>query len=154
MTGIVLRYGHFYGPGTAYARDGSVAENVRQRKLPILGGGNAVFSFVHVDDAAQATVRAMNHGEPGIYNIVDDEPAPLHEWLPVYADLLDAPQPMRLPKLVGRVVGGRFAVFFLNEQRGVSNRKAKQELGWQPRYASWRDGFRAELAQTPEPSPA
>jgi nucleoside-diphosphate-sugar epimerase len=152
IEGVVLRYGLFYGPGTSYASDGSFAEAVRQRKMPIIAPGTAEFSFIHVDDAADATVLAMNKGEPGIYNIVDDEPTPLHEWLPEVADLLEAPQPMRIPKLLGQLVGGRAAMFFMNEQRGVSNRKAKEQLGWQPRHTSWRDGFRSELKQALEPS--
>lgn len=146
IEGIILRYGHFYGPGTAYAADGTVAEDVRRRRMPLIGGGGGVFSFVHVEDAAAATVLALNHGRSGIYNIVDDDPAPIGEWLPVYADLLDAPRPMRLPKLIGRLGAGRFGVYFMMEQRGASNKKAKQELGWQPAYSSWRDGFYSELA--------
>jgi nucleoside-diphosphate-sugar epimerase len=146
VEGIVLRYGYFYGPGTAYAPDGTLAEDVRRRRVPILGDGGGVFSLIHVEDAAAATILALNHGEPSIYNIVDDEPAPLRERLPLYAELLGAPRPMRVPKFIGRLAAGRFGVFFMTEQRGASNKKAKQQLGWRPTYPSWREGFRAELA--------
>ena len=154
VDGIVLRYGYFYGPGTTYAVDGNIADNVRQRSMPIVGEGNGVFSFIHVDDAADATMRALDQGEPGIYNIVDDDPAPVSEWLPYYAQLLNAPKPMRVPRVVGQLAAGRFAVYFMDEQRGASNQKARQELGWQPRYASWHDGWQAEFAGQSEPHPA
>ncbi|MCB0190742.1 MAG: NAD(P)-dependent oxidoreductase [Anaerolineae bacterium] len=144
IDGTILRYGYFYGPGTAYAEDGSFTQEVRRRRMPIIGNGNGVFSFVHVEDAAIATILALNN-KPGIYNIVDDEPAPIREWLPSYADMLNAPRPMRLPKLIGRLAAGRFGVYFMTEQRGASNKKAKEVLGWRPRYPSWRDGFRAAL---------
>ena len=146
VDGIALRYGHFYGPGTIYALDGSVTETVLKRRFPILGKGSGTFSFIHVADAASATFLALNNGKPGIYNVVDDDPAPVADWLPIYAELLNAPPPMRLPKFVGHLAAGRFAIFLMAEQRGVSNQKAKQELGWRPRYASWRDGFRVELS--------
>lgn len=145
ITGTVLRYGHFYGPDTGYTSE-SVVSAVQKRQMPIVGGGNAVFSFIHVDDAAAATVLAVNHGKAGIFNIVDDDPTPLHEWLPFYTNLLHAPAPMRLPKWIGRIVAGRFVVYIMTEMRGASNAKAKRELGWQPHYATWRDGFRVELA--------
>jgi nucleoside-diphosphate-sugar epimerase len=146
VEGIVLRYGYFYGPGTAFAADGAFAEDVRRRRIPIMGDGGGVFSLIHLEDAAAATVLALDHGRPGLYNIVDDEPSPLREWLPVYAELLHAPRPMRVPKFVGRLAAGRFGVYYMTEQRGASNLKAKQQLGWQPVYASWRDGWRAEFA--------
>lgn len=145
ISGTVLRYGHFYGPGTGYAMDGGIAEAVRRRQMPIIGGGRGVFSFIHVDDAAEATVHTVQNGEPGIYNIADDDPAPLQEWLAVYANLLGAPHPSRLPKLVGRLVAGRYAAYFMDEMRGASNQKAKRQLGWQPHYASWREGFRSGI---------
>lgn len=152
IDGIILRYGYFYGPGTAYAVDGTFAEDVRHRRVPIIGDGGGVFSFIHVEDAAAATVLALNHGQPGVYNIVDDDPAPLREWLPIYAELLNAPRPMHLPKFVGRLAAGRFGVYFMTEQRGASNQKAKQQLGWRSIYASWRDGLRMELTAQVQPS--
>lgn len=142
MEGIVLRYGFFYGPGSAYNVDGTFAEDVLNRKVPIIGNGAGTFSFVHVADAAEATVLAITKGTSGIYNIADDDPAPITEWLPIYAKLIDAPNPMRLPKFIGRLAAGRFAIFFMTQQRGASNQKAKQLLGWKPMYASWRDGFK------------
>ena len=146
IPGIVLRYGYFYGPGTIYATDGSFAEDVRRRRIPIVGTGQGVFSFIHVDDAAAATVIALDRGEPGIYNIVDDEPAPLVKWLPWYADLLNAPPPFRVPKFIGRLGAGPYGSYLMTEQRGASNDKAKKHLGWTPRFSTWRDGFRLELA--------
>ena len=146
IEGIALRYGYFYGPGTVYAADGTFAEDVRHRRVPIIGDGGGMLSFVHVDDAAAATVLALNQGEPGLYNIVDDDPTPFGEWLPIYAGLLGAPRPMRLPKAIGRLGAGRFGVFFMTEQRGAANKKAKQRLGWRPIYSSWSEGLRAELA--------
>src|SRR5690606_18421995 len=123
IEGIALRYGYLYGPGTAYATDGTMAEDVRHRRIPIIGNGGGIFSYVHVEDAADAAVMAVNQGEPGIYNIVDDEPTPLREWLPIYADLLGAPQLMRIPKVIGQLAAGRFGVYWATEQRGASNRK-------------------------------
>jgi nucleoside-diphosphate-sugar epimerase len=152
ITGTVLRYGNFYGPGTGLTADGGMIYAIRERQLPLLGGGNGVFSFIHTHDAADATVAALNAGKAGVFNIVDDDPAPLHEWAPFVADLLGAPAPMKVPQLVGRLAAGRAAVFFLNGQRGVSNEKAKRELGWLPAHATWREGFREELAPSPEPS--
>jgi 2-alkyl-3-oxoalkanoate reductase len=142
--GIVLRYGFFYGPGTAYSRDGQQIEMVRKRRMPLVGGGHGVFPFIHVDDAAAATVAAIERGAPGVYNVVDDDPAPANEWIPYVADLCGAKKPLRVPTPIARVVAGPMAAFATKLQP-VSNAKAKQELGWQPRYASWREGFRAEL---------
>jgi 2-alkyl-3-oxoalkanoate reductase len=141
--GIVLRYGGFYGPGTAVslAPDAMMAAAVRKRRFPIVGGGTGVWSHVHIDDAAAATVVAVDHGRPGIYNIVDDEPAPVREWLPVLASALDAKPPRRVPRWLGRLAAGEAATLMMTEARGASNAKAKQELGWEPRYASWRLGF-------------
>jgi nucleoside-diphosphate-sugar epimerase len=141
LEGLVLRYGWFYGPGTYYAEDGSSASDVRKRRFPIIGDGAGLFSFVHVDDAAAATVAAVERGAPGIYNIVDDEPAPLRDWLPVYAEAIGAPPPRRVPVWLARIVAGKM-VAGLNRQPGASNAKAKRELGWQPRWSSWREGFR------------
>ncbi|NLF76914.1 MAG: NAD(P)-dependent oxidoreductase, partial [Chloroflexi bacterium] len=145
IDGIVLRYGYFYGPGTIYAADGSFVADVRKRRVPIIGSGNGVTSFIHVADAAAATVLAMNAGRPGIYNIVDDDPAPIRVWLPVVAALCGAPRPMALPAIIGRLAAGRWGYYFMTEQRGASNARARQQLDWRPQYASWRDGFRAEL---------
>jgi nucleoside-diphosphate-sugar epimerase len=142
LEGLVLRYGQFYGPGTYYAPGGSQAEDVRRRRFPIVGKGTGTFSFIHLDDAASATVAAVERGPAGVYNIVDDEPAPLHEWLPVYAEALGAKPPRRVPVWLARLVGGRFAAGLATELRGASNAKAKRELGWSPRYSSWRQGFR------------
>jgi nucleoside-diphosphate-sugar epimerase len=141
--GIVLRYGGFYGPGTAIslAPDAPMAAPVRKRRFPIIGDGGGVFSYIHIDDAAAATVAAVEHGRPGIYNIVDDEPAPVREWLPVLATALDAKPPRHIPRWLGRLAAGEAATLMMTEARGASNAKAKDELGWQPRYASWRVGF-------------
>jgi 2-alkyl-3-oxoalkanoate reductase len=145
LEGLVLRYGVFYGPGTYYASDGSSAEDVRRRRLPIVGRGEGVFSFIHVEDAADATVAAVEGGAPGVYNVVDDEPAPMREWLPLYAEALGAKPPRRVPKLLARLVAGNEAVAFATTLRGASNAKAKRELGWEPGHPSWRQGFREEL---------
>jgi 2-alkyl-3-oxoalkanoate reductase len=140
--GIVLRYGYFYGPGTSYAAsDGAVAARVRKRGFPVVGDGGGVFPFIHVDDAAAATVAALDRGDPGVYNIVDDEPAPLRDWLPVYAEAVGAKQPRRVPKLAARIAAGKMAAEGATKMRGVSNEKARRDLGWEPRYASWRQGF-------------
>jgi 2-alkyl-3-oxoalkanoate reductase len=141
--GVVLRYGGFYGPGTSMSLhpDGLQVEMIRKRKFPIVGDGDGVWSFVHIDDAATATVAAVEHGERGLYNVVDDEPAPVREWLPAAAATLGARKPMRLPRWLGRLAAGEAADVMMNEARGASNAKAKRALGWQPRYASWRQGF-------------
>jgi 2-alkyl-3-oxoalkanoate reductase len=141
LAGLVLRYGWFYGPGTYYADDGSMAADVRRRRFPIVGSGAGLFSFVHVDDAAAATVAAVERGAPGAYNVVDDEPAALRDWLPVYAEAIGAPPPRRVPVWLARLVAGKVAAA-VNVQPGASNAKAKRELGWEPRWRSWRDGFR------------
>jgi nucleoside-diphosphate-sugar epimerase len=147
IEGVVLRYGQFYGPSTYYTPgSGSIARQVEKRMLPVIGPGTGVSSFIHVEDAAAATVAALSRGAPGIYNVTDDEPAPVHEWLPVYAQALGAKPPRRAPTWLARLVGGRIAVMFGIELRGASNAKAKRELGWQPRYPSWRQGFREALA--------
>ena len=139
--GVVLRYGGFYGPGTGMARGGDQAQLVEKRKWPIIGDGGGVWSFVQIEDAAAATVEAIEHGERGVYNVVDDEPAPVREWLPALATALGARKPMRVPRWVGRLAAGEAATVMMTEVRGASNAKAKRELGWQPRYASWRQGF-------------
>jgi nucleoside-diphosphate-sugar epimerase len=140
--GTVLRYGYFYGPGTAYAAsDGAIAARVRKRGFPIVGDGGGRFSFVHVEDAAAATVRAVETGAEGIFNIVDDEPAPLRDWLPVYAEALEAKPPRKVPPLAARIVAGKWMTLGATQARGASNAKAKAELGWAPRWPSWRLGF-------------
>ena len=141
--GLALRYGGFYGPGTAIslASDAQMAAPVRKRRFPIIGDGGGVFSHVHVEDAAAATALAVEHGRAGVYNIVDDEPAPVREWLPVLAAALDAKPPRRIPRRLGRLLAGEAATVMMTEARGASNEKSKRELGWKPRYASWRQGF-------------
>jgi nucleoside-diphosphate-sugar epimerase len=141
--GLVLRYGGFYGPGTAISRapDSIMATPVRKRQFPIIGNGAGVFSHIHVDDAATATVAAIERGEPGIYNVVDDEPAPVAEWLPALAAAVGAKPPRRVPRWLGRLVAGRAAVVMMTEVRGASNAKAKRELGWLPSHPSWREGL-------------
>ena len=141
LHGVVLRYGHLYGPGTWYAPDGPIAYQVRQRRFPIVGGGAGVFSFVHVADAAEATLAALGPTAAGVYNIVDDEPAPLRVWLPWYARALRAPPPQQVPAILARLAVGGQAVVLSTRQRGASNTRARQHLGWQPRYRSWRTGF-------------
>ena len=146
IEGLVLRYGQFYGPGTYYDRGGAIEKEVSKRRLPVVGPGTGIASFIHVDDAAIATVAALDRGAPGIYNIVDDEPAAMREWLPVYAAAADAKPPRKVPTWLARLVGGPMAVEFGVNLRGASNEKAKRELGWKPRYASWRQGFPEALA--------
>ncbi len=139
--GIALRYGGFYGAGG----DGMV-EPVRRRQFPIVGDGGGVSSFIHLDDAAAATVVALEHDGPGIYNIVDDDPAPVREWLPVLAGVLGAAPPRHVPRWLARLVAGDAAVMMGTEARGASNARARRELGWAPRHASWREGFAAAYA--------
>jgi 2-alkyl-3-oxoalkanoate reductase len=145
LEGLVLRYGFFYGPGTHYAADGAYATDVRRRRLPIVGEGTGVTSFIHVDDAADATVAAVSRGAPGVYNITDDEPAPMREWVPVYAAAAGAKPPRRVPVWLARLVAGRPVAAFALDLRGASNEKAKRELGWQPAHPSWRTGFAETL---------
>lgn len=146
LEGLVLRYGWLYGPGTYYERGGQEALEVERRRFPIVGKGTGTFSFVHVEDAAAATVAAVESGGPGAYNVVDDEPAPLREWVPVYARALGAKPPRRVPVWLARLVAGEEVARGAVELRGASNAKAKRELGWQPAHASWRQGFFAALA--------
>lgn len=145
LEGLALRYGFFYGPGTWYARGTKLAREVERRRFPIVGDGGGVFSFVHVDDAAAATVAALERGAPGVYNVVDDEPAPMREWLPELAAALGAKPPRRVPVWLARLAAGRLTAQMSAEMRGASNAKARRELGWTPRYASWRQGFREGL---------
>ncbi len=141
--GIALRYGSFYGPGTGISRapDALMAELVRKRRFPIVGSGGGITSHIHIDDAATATVAAIEHGEPGVYNVVDDEPAPMREWLPVLASALGAKPPRRIPRWLGRLAAGEAATLMMTEVRGASNAKAKSAFGWRLRYPSWREGF-------------
>jgi 2-alkyl-3-oxoalkanoate reductase len=141
--GLALRYGGFYGPGTSIslAPDAQMAAPIRKRRFPIVGDGGGVWSHVHIEDAAAATAAAVERGQPGIYYIVDDEPAPVREWLPVLASALGAKPPRRVPRWLGRLAAGEAATVMMTEARGASNAKAKRELGWQLRYASWRQGF-------------
>ena len=143
--GVVLRYGYFYGPGSSFSRDGSMAEDLARRRLPVIGRGGGVWSFIHVDDAASATVMALEHGSPGVYNIVDDEPAPVAQWLPALAQALGAPRPMRVPALIARVLAGSYGVMIMTRAQGASNALAKRELGWRPGHPSWREGFLTAL---------
>ena len=145
IEGLVLRYGQFYGPGTYYDRGGAIEKEVARRRLPIVGPGTGIASFIHVDDAASATVAALDHGGPGVYNVADDEPAAMREWLPVYAEAVGAKPPMKVPAWLARLVAGKVAIEFGVNLRGASNEKAKRDLGWKPRYASWREGFRESL---------
>jgi nucleoside-diphosphate-sugar epimerase len=141
--GLALRYGGFYGPGTSIslAPDAVMAAPIRKRRLPIVGDGAGVFSYVHIADAATATAVAVERGRPGVYYVVDDEPAPVREWLPALASALGAAPPRRIPRWLGRLLAGEAATAMMTAARGASNAKAKRELGWQPRYASWRQGF-------------
>jgi len=141
--GLALRYGGFYGPGTStsLAPDAVMTAPIRKRRFPIVGDGGGVWSHVHIGDAAAATAIAVERGRPGIYNIVDDEPAPVREWLPVLATALGAKPPRRIPRRLARLAAGEVPTAMMTEVRGASNEKAKRELGWQPRYASWRQGF-------------
>jgi 2-alkyl-3-oxoalkanoate reductase len=137
--GIVLRYGGFYGPGAS----DPLLEMLRKRQVPVIGGGTGVWSFIEITDAAAATIAAVDHGAPGLYNVVDDDPAPVAEWLPYLARVAGAKPPLRLPAWLGRLLAGEFVVAQMTTSRGSSNEKARKELGWEPRYASWREGFRA-----------
>ena len=136
--GIVLRYGGFYGPGASEL----LLDVVRKRRLPVIGGGTGIWSFIEITDAAAATLAAVERGAPGVYNIVDSDPAPVAEWLPYLAKVAGAKPPLRIPAWLGRLLAGEFAVAQMTSARGSSNEKARKELGWEPRYASWREGFR------------
>jgi nucleoside-diphosphate-sugar epimerase len=141
LEGIVLRYGWFYGPGTYYASDGSNAKEARRRRLPVISPGTGMFSFIHVDDAATATLAAIDRGMPGIYNIVDDEPAEMRDWVPHYCEALGAKRPFKVPGWIARIAAGKEAIAMASSLRGASNAKAKSELGWEPRFPTWRRGF-------------
>jgi 2-alkyl-3-oxoalkanoate reductase len=146
LEGLALRYGSLYGPGTSFGEGGEYVTLVERRRLPIVGSGAGVWSFIHVDDAVSATVAALTRGAPGVYDIVDDDPAPVSVWLPEFAKVLRAKPPRRLPEWVGRLAIGDAGVSMMTQIRGSSNALAKRELAWQPRYASWREGFRWGLS--------
>ena len=137
--GIVLRYGTFYGPGASDV----LLEAVRKRQVPVIGGGTGVWSFIEITDAAAATLAAVDRGAPGVYNVVDSDPAPVAQWLPYLAGVAGAKPPLRVPAWLGRLLAGEFVVAQMTSSRGFSNEKARKELDWEPRYASWREGFRA-----------
>jgi nucleoside-diphosphate-sugar epimerase len=143
LIGIVLRYGSLYGPGTSISREGEVGVAIRQRKFPVVGDGAGVWSFLHVDDAARATARAIELGVPGVFNIVDDEPAEVSEWLPELARAVGAKPPFHVPLWLGRLMAGDVGVSLMTKVRGSSNARAKRMLGWQPSHPSWREGFRS-----------
>jgi 2-alkyl-3-oxoalkanoate reductase len=149
IQGLVLRYGNFYGPGTGFAPGGVMVELVGKRRLPIIGDGGGVWSFIHTADAAAATVAALERGAPGVYNLADDQPAPVRVWLPELARVLGAKPPLRVPVWLGRLAVGEAGVWVFTRIRGAANAKAKRELGWQLQYPSWRDGFRHDLAAQP-----
>jgi nucleoside-diphosphate-sugar epimerase len=152
IEGLALRYGGFYGPGTSIAPGGEQYEAIRKRRFPIVGNGGGVWSLIHIDDAATATAAAIERGAPGIYNIADDEPATVAEFLPVLAKAIGAKPPRRVPVWLARVLAGEHGVTAMTELRGASNAKAKRELGWQPRYASWREGFATLVAEESAPA--
>jgi len=141
--GIVLRYGGFYGPGASEP----LLDMVRKRRVPVIGGGTGIWSFIEITDAAAATLAAVDHGAPGVYNIVDSDPAPVAEWLPYLAKVAGGKPPLRVPVWLGRLLAGELVVIQMTTVRGSSNEKAKKELDWEPRYASWREGFRAWVSE-------
>ena len=140
--GIVLRYGGFYGPGASEP----LLDLVRKRRVPVIGGGTGIWSFIEITDAAAATLAAVERGAPGVYNVADDDPAPVADWLPYLARVAGAKPPLRLPAWLGRLLAGDFVVAQMTSARGSSNMKARKELDWEPRYASWREGFRAWIS--------
>ena len=145
--GVVLRYGAFYGPGTNFSLgpEDAMVEAIRKRQLPLVGRAGGVWSFIHIEDAAEATINAIEGRGRGIYNVVDDEPAAVADWLPVAAKAVEAPAPRRVPRWLGRLFAGEAATVMMTEARGASNAKAKRELAWTPRHASWREGFASGL---------
>jgi nucleoside-diphosphate-sugar epimerase len=145
IEGVALRYGNFYGPGTGFAPGGEVVEMVRRRRLPIVGDGGGVWSFTHIDDAASATLAAIDRGVSGVYNVVDDVPAPVAVWLPELARILGAKPPRHVPEWLGRLAIGEVGVSIMTRIRGASNAKIRRELAWRPGHPSWRDGFRESL---------
>jgi 2-alkyl-3-oxoalkanoate reductase len=154
IEGVALRFGNFYGPGTGFAEDGNLVRLVRNRRLPIIGNGAGIWSFVHVDDAALATVAAIEHGAPGVYNIADDEPAPVAVWLPELAKAVEAKPPRHVPVWLGRLAAGEAGVSVFTRIRGASNAKAKRELEWRLGFPTWREGFCYGLTEPPAVPPA
>jgi nucleoside-diphosphate-sugar epimerase len=141
LEGLVLRTGFWYGPGTSFASGGYTAQKVRRRRYPVIGDGAGVFSFVHIHDVVAATIAALGQGAPGVYNVCDDDPAPVREWLPLYARALHAPAPRHVPLWLGRLLVGPYGVVQATQMRGASNHKAREQLGWTLKYATWREGF-------------
>jgi 2-alkyl-3-oxoalkanoate reductase len=141
LEGLILRYGWLYGPGTHYDHGGQQAEEAKRRRFPVIGGGTGVFSFLHAEDAAAATVAAVERGAPGTYNVVDDEPAPMREWIPALAAAIGAPRPLRVPVWLARLVSGKAVAALATRLPGASNARARRELGWEPRWPTWRTGF-------------
>ncbi|HYN18819.1 MAG TPA: NAD-dependent epimerase/dehydratase family protein, partial [Actinomycetes bacterium] len=150
LEGVVLRYGGFYGPGTSAGDGGFLLDDLRRRRFPVVGAGTGVWSFVHIDDAAAATAAAVERGAPGIYQIVDDDPAPVSAWLPALAAAAGARPPRRVPVWLARLLAGEHGVVLMTEARGASNAKARRELGWRPAHPSWRQGFRSSLGSPPQ----
>lgn len=146
IEGLVLRYGQFYGPHTYYAREGHFGREVKKRRFPVVGAATGTFSFIATEDAASATVAALDRGAPGIYNVCDDDPAPMSEWVPVFAEAVGAKPPRHVPFWLAKLVAGGAVAAQAIELRGASNEKAKRELGWQPAYSSWRQGFAESVA--------
>jgi nucleoside-diphosphate-sugar epimerase len=143
--GLVLRYGFWYGPGTSFAPDGYTAQQVRRRRYPLVGAGTGMQPFIHMDDVVETTVLALERGESGVYNVTDDDPAPMHQWLPAYAAAIAAPEPRRVPAWLARLAVGPLVTSQSLRMRGASNEKVKRALDWKPTYASWREGFRLAL---------
>jgi 2-alkyl-3-oxoalkanoate reductase len=147
IEGIALRHANHYGPGTSFALDGDLVRLIRKRQLPVIGDGGGVWAFIHVDDLARATIAAIERGKPGaVYNVVDDEPVAAATWIPGLAEAVGAKRPRRVPVWLGKLAAGEVGVSMMTQIRGTSNAKAKRELGWQPRYTNWREGFRSGLS--------
>ena len=153
IEGVALRHANHYGPGTGFALDGDLVSLIRKRRLPVIGNGAGVWSFIHVDDLAQATIAAIEHAEAGsIYNLVDDEPVSAATWIPGLAEAVGAKPPRHVPVWLGKLAAGEVGVSMMTQIRGTSNAKAKRELGWEPHYTSWREGFRTGLGDIPVPA--
>jgi nucleoside-diphosphate-sugar epimerase len=153
LEGIALRHANHYGPGTSFALNGDLVKLIHKRQLPVIGDGGGIWSFIHVDDLAQATVAAVERGTRGVYNIVDDEPVASRDWIRALAEAVGAKPPRHVPVWLGKLAAGEVGVSMMTQIRGTSNAKAKRELGWKPQYASYREGFRLGLGELPIPSP-